>query len=470
MNLSLFDLYKIGIGPSSSHTVGPMKAARQFVLDLDDEIENVASVEVDLYGSLAMTGEGHGSVMAVMVGLEGHPPDEVLHSEVRALTSRCEKDHVLLVGGEKKIYFRPEIHIRLQKGKRLSYHTNGMRFRASDAVGNTLLKKTYYSIGGGFVIDHDVIKKTSNKTRRTFPFSFSTAQELLDLGRKNHMSIAEMIWENEKQLRSEEEISLGIKNLWHVMQDSVFRGCHQEGVLPGRLKVKRRAPKLYQKLASEAEMETYDDPAIIMDWVSLFAMAVNEENASFGRIVTAPTNGAAGIIPAVLHYYEKFIPSFEVKGIETFFLTSSAIGALYKMKASISGAEVGCQGEVGVASSMAAAGLAAALGGTNEQVENAAEIAMEHHLGMTCDPIAGLVQIPCIERNTMGAIKAINATRLALRQDGDHYVTLDEVIKTMYQVGKDMDEKYKETSTGGLAKYVAVKDDPYYVSVNITEC
>ena len=461
--VSVFQLFSIGIGPSSSHTVGPMRAARLFAQEMksDGHLPYVASLNIELFGSLAMTGKGHATDIAVLLGMEGETPDELDPNSVQSRIRRIETDKTLRILGQHHISFSPEKHLIFHKGKRFTYHSNAMRFKAFDARGNLLLSDIYYSVGGGFVVpQEEALESTyTSSLEETVTFPFQTCEDLLHHCRENGMSIAQIMMENEKSWRSEVQIREGILKIWQVMKDSVNRGISQEGILPGGLNVKRRAAEIFQNLTKEGD--SIKEPSEVFDWVSLFALAVNEENAAGGRIVTAPTNGAAGIIPAVLHYYQKFIPSFNDDGVVTFFLTAAAIGILYKEGASLSAAEMGCQGEVGVASSMAAAGLTAALGGTNEQVENAAEIGMEHHLGLTCDPVAGLVQIPCIERNTMGAIKAINAMRLAMHSNGDHRVSLDQVIAAMRQTGEDMQSKYKETSEGGLA---------LFVGVNVPEC
>jgi len=459
MSISVFDLFKIGIGPSSSHTVGPMRAARQFAAGLRDEglLEQVATVKAELYGSLAATGKGHGSDKAIMLGLEGSTPEGV---EVERIDARLEgiraagRLHLL---GTHPIAFREKEHLLMYRRESLPFHPNGMRFTAYDAAGQTLRARVYYSVGGGFVVDESAVGADRIVPDRTpLRFPFTTAAQLLEHCEANELSISEVMLENEKAWRSEAEIHDGLLHIWQVMQDCVRRGATNEGVMPGGLKVKRRAAGLYRKLSSSPEANLRD-PLTVLDWISFYALAVNEENASGGRVVTAPTNGAAGIIPAVLHYYTRFVPGANDDGVVRFLLTAGAIAILYKENASISGAEVGCQGEVGVACSMAAGALAEVLGGTPLQVENAAEIGMEHHLGLTCDPIGGLVQVPCIERNAMASTNAVNAARLALRGDGEHFVSLDKVIKTMRETGADMKTKYKETSRGGLA-------------VNVIEC
>jgi L-serine dehydratase len=449
--LSVFDIFKIGVGPSSSHTVGPMKAARQFVSGLRNTRVPVASIRVSLHGSLAYTGKGHGSDSAVILGLMGSQPETLDPDDVEGMLRAVHDNACLNVPDVGDIKFVPDEDIVFEYGEELPRHTNGMRFSAYDTEGNALLTEDYYSLGGGFVARGDEPEVSSQEGEPPFPFT--SGAELLDLAEQNSMSFAELVLRNEQQWRSEEEIGQRLTNIWSAMQSCVARGLRNEGVLPGPLAVTRRAPQLYKKMSDRGSKDGLD----AMDWVNIFAIAVNEENAAGGRVVTSPTNGAAGIIPAVLHYYEKFVADASDDGIRQFLLVAGAIGILYKINASISGAEMGCQGEVGVACSMAAAGLAAALGGSNSQVEDAAEIGMEHNLGLTCDPVGGLVQIPCIERNAMGAVKAINAARLALQGDGSHKVTLDQVISTMRQTGLDMATIYKETSEGGLA-------------VNVPEC
>ncbi len=461
--VSIFQLFSIGIGPSSSHTVGPMRAALQFVKKLETNhlLIHTASVTVELFGSLAMTGKGHATDKAILLGLEGESPENTDPDRVDArFESILEKQELYLIG-QHRISFVMNEHLLFLKGKRFTYHSNAMRFKAIDARGITISSEIYYSVGGGFVVHQDQILESSFTPilDETIPFPFQTCEELFYHCDEMQMSIAEIMMENEKVWRSPQQIKQGILHIWQIMQDSVKRGFSNEGILPGGLNVKRRAPGLYRKLMANGGRIV--DPSEVFDWVSLFALAVNEENAAGGRVVTAPTNGAAGIIPSVLHYYNKFTPNPTEEGVITFFLTAAAIGILYKEGASLSAAEMGCQGEVGVACSMAAGGLTAALGGTKEQIANAAEIGMEHNLGLTCDPIAGLVQIPCIERNTMGAIQAINAQRLALHGDGVHRVSLDQVIAAMRQTGEDMNSKYKETSEAGLA---------FYVPLNLPAC
>lgn len=455
MAISVFDLFSIGIGPSSSHTVGPMRAACQFLNNLitHGSLEQVDRIVVDLYGSLALTGKGHSTDLAILLGLEGATPEGIHPDEVLPRVQFIRENGKLLLLGKYSIAFDESTDLLFQGDKQLPYHPNAMRFRAYKQ-GKELYQQVIYSLGGGFIVDHESAHNSSEiPSDKVVLHPFSKADELLSICKKKKMTIAQLMWENERAWRSEREIREGILNIWQIMKDCVKRGCQEEGILPGGLNVKRRALGIYRYLQKQAAIPLHlRDSAEVMDWVSLWALAVNEENAAGGRVVTAPTNGAAGVIPAVLHYYEKFTANPSEEGIITFFLTAAAMGILYKKGASISAAEMGCMGEVGVACSMAAAGLAAALGATNEQVENAAEIGMEHHLGMTCDPIMGLVQIPCIERNTMGANKAINAERLArLHGNGEHRVSLDQVIATMKQTGNDMKSIYKETSMGGLA-------------------
>ncbi|MEJ2759196.1 MAG: L-serine ammonia-lyase [Anaerolineales bacterium] len=458
--ISVFDLFKIGIGPSSSHTVGPMRAARLFAESLCQAglLDQSDRVQVTLYGSLALTGKGHATDTAILLGLMGEKPELVDPTAVGNQVAAVREKHTLNLFGVKAIRFDESTDLVFEQRETLPFHINGMRFRAFDFQGKPLYVREYYSVGGGFVVADNEIDSLgeTGEDQFDFPYPFSTAAELLHICEQENLPIYEIVLRNENVLRPEEETRAGILRIWEVMQDCVTRGCIQTGFLPGSLKVERRAPKLHQSLTSRPEF-ALRDPLTTMDWVNLYALAVNEENAAGGRVVTAPTNGAAGIIPAVLHYYCNFVSNSSEDGVVRFFLTAAAIGMLYKANASISGAEVGCQGEVGVACSMAAAGLAEVRGGSIYQVENAAEIGMEHNLGLTCDPVRGLVQIPCIERNAMGAIKAINATRIALRGDGAHHVSLDTVIATMRQTGEDMNSRYKETSLGGLA-------------VNLVEC
>ncbi len=460
MMVSVFQMFSIGIGPSSSHTVGPMRAARLFVKRLQEEafLSATATLSVELFGSLAMTGHGHATDIALLLGLEGNAPEEVDPNSVEERVSNIRGTGFLNLLGKHKIAFTEEKHLLFLKGKRLPYHSNAIRFRARDARGKEIASHIYYSVGGGFVVGHEEThQKTESPSQpqaNVVPYPFSTAKELLAHCFREGKEIWEIVMDNERTWRDDEEIRRGILRIWNVMQACVNRGCQQEGVLPGGLGVKRRAANMYRSLTKEGNIA--QDPTEVMDWVSLFALAVNEENAAGGRVVTAPTNGASGVIPAVLHYYSKFCRGSSEEGIIKFFLTATAIGVLYKEGASLSAAEMGCQGEVGVACSMAAGALAAALGASTMQIENAAEIGMEHNLGLTCDPVGGLVQIPCIERNTMGAIKAINACRLAMHGDGQHRVSLDEVIIAMRHTGEDMKSIYKETSEGGLAAHVSV--------------
>jgi L-serine dehydratase len=450
-SISVFDIFKIGVGPSSSHTVGPMKAARQFAAGLLQQQLPVARISITLYGSLAYTGKGHGTDSAILLGLLGCEPEtldpDTVDDQLRQVHVRQE----IVIPGIGMLAFDPERDLLFEMKQELPRHTNGMRFVAQNKGGATIFSEDYYSLGGGFVARGDEAEVASQEGERLYPFT--SGGELLQMSESNSMSIAELVEKNELHWRSKAEVEKRISDVWLAMQNCVTRGLATEGVLPGRLSVLRRAAKLHRKLLAREETTAMD----AMDWVNVFAIAVNEENAAGGKVVTSPTNGAAGIIPAVIHYYMKFERNADEEGIKRFILVAGAIGILYKINASISGAEMGCQGEVGVACSMAAAGLVAANGGSNSQIENAAEIGMEHNLGLTCDPVGGLVQIPCIERNAMGAIKAINAARLAMQGDGTHKVSLDQVIKTMRQTGLDMSTIYKETSEGGLA-------------VNVPEC
>jgi L-serine dehydratase len=452
--LSVFDLFKIGIGPSSSHTVGPMRAARQFAVRLQESriLDRVTRISVTLYGSLGATGKGHGSDKAILLGLSGHEPDNVDVEAIAGMVEAIRTSQTLTLLGTHALRFEERRDLTFNHKDTLPLHSNGMLFAAYGEDGTGLATGTYYSVGGGFVVTDGRI--VSDAT--VLPFPFRNGDELLALCESEKSSIAEIMRRNERAWRTDRQIDEGLLHIWHVMQACVKRGCETPGVLPGGYKVKRRAPGLFAQLTAP-QVPGPADPLIALDWVNLWALAVNEENAAGGRVVTAPTNGAAGIMPALMHYYARFVHGANDAGIVDFLLTAAAIGFLYKENASISGAEVGCQGEVGVACSMSAAALAAVLGGSVRQVENAAEIAMEHHLGLTCDPVGGLVQIPCIERNAIGAAKAINVARMALRGDGTHYVSLDKVIKTMRETGADMKTKYKETSRGGLA-------------VNIVEC
>ena len=463
MAISVFDLFKIGIGPSSSHTVGPMRAARLFALRLahDGQLERTARVQAQLYGSLGATGKGHGSDKAVLLGLAGYEPDTVDVDAIPALLATIRESGRLPLLGQHAIAFAEKTDLKFHRRETLPFHANGMRFTAFAADGAELAARAYYSVGGGFVVSDEVAadgarQKVIAPDATVLPHPFTTGAQLMAQTQALGCSIAEVMRRNERHWRPDAEIDAGLLRIWQVMQDCVQRGCRTEGVLPGGFKVKRRAAALRDALTAHPE-QALRDPLQVLDWVNLYALAVNEENAAGGRVVTAPTNGAAGIVPAVLHYYTRFVPGASDAGVVDFLLTAAAIGILYKENASISGAEVGCQGEVGVACSMAAGALCAVMGGTPEQAENAAEIGMEHHLGLTCDPVGGLVQIPCIERNAIASVKAINAARMALRGDGTHFVSLDQVIKTMRETGADMKTKYKETARGGLA-------------VNVIEC
>ncbi|HZU64819.1 MAG TPA: L-serine ammonia-lyase [Novosphingobium sp.] len=458
MSVSAFDLFKIGIGPSSSHTVGPMVAARRFGEALEGEglLAAVARLEVDLYGSLALTGKGHASDVAVILGLAGHLPATVEPDAVPAILADVAARGRIAFMGRHDVAFDPVADIHFLMRERQPFHSNAMAIAAYDAAGQQIARRFYYSVGGGFVLDEEeALRNAPAADEVPVPYAYASAAELMELGEASGLTICQMMLANELAHRTRAEVEAGLDAIADTMAACIDRGCAQDGVLPGGLKVKRRAARLASELAARQQM-ALNEPLAILDWVNLWAMAVNEENAAGGRVVTAPTNGAAGIIPAVLRYYERCYRGTR-EGRRSFLLAAAAIGSLYKRNASISGAEVGCQGEVGVACSMAAAGLTAALGGTNAQVENAAEIAMEHNLGLTCDPIGGLVQIPCIERNAMGAVKAIDASRLAMLGDGSHVVSLDKVIEVMRQTGADMRDKYKETSQGGLA-------------VNVVEC
>jgi L-serine dehydratase len=455
MTLSVFDIFKIGIGPSSSHTMGPMRAAHAFALGLkrDGLLAATEQVIVRLYGSLALTGVGHGTDRAILLGLEGAEPESVDPDAIESTVQRIRKSGRIKLLGEHDTTFDEPMQLLFMRSERLPAHSNGMRFSALGAGQKVLKEENYYSIGGGFITRDGETQAHEATDHPTPPYPFESADELLATCREHGLELFELMLANERTWRSDADVRAGLLRIWGVMQACVERGFRQSGVLPGVLKVRRRAPKLYRVL-TEARGS---NPLDVMDWVNAWALAVNEENAAGGRVVTAPTNGAAGIVPSVLHFYKRFEPGANDDGIVRFLLTAGAMAMLYKKNASISGAEMGCQGEVGVACSMAAAGLVAALHGTNEQIENAAEIGMEHNLGLTCDPVAGLVQIPCIERNAMGAVKAINASRLAMRGDGTHKVSLDQVIATMRQTGADMSTIYKETSQGGLA-------------VNVPEC
>jgi L-serine dehydratase len=459
INLSLVDLFTIGIGPSSSHTVGPMRAANRFAHELltSGQAEATTSVTVHLYGSLALTGHGHGTDKAVIAGLTGARPEDISPDAFNTLFDQVQSCGQLSLGDKHSIDFTLDQNLSFHYDTTLPGHPNGMIFTAADHAGEPLLEVEFYSVGGGFVLakgEHAAAQTTGHNIK--LPHPFSSGEELLAIGEHHRLPISEIMLANETAWREESETLAYVAKVRDTMMACIKRGCEQTGRLPGDLAVRRRAHAHYKNLTENPELGLRD-PLTVLDWVNLFALAVSEENAAGGRVVTAPTNGAAGVIPAVLCYYLRFCPGADDKGATTFLLTAAAIGVIYKKRASISGAEVGCQGEVGVACSMAAAALTAALGGTNEQIENAAEIGMEHNLGLTCDPVGGLVQVPCIERNAMGATKAINAARLAFRGDGQHMVSLDKVIETMRQTGLDMATKYKETSQGGLA-------------VNVVEC
>ncbi len=466
MAISVFDLFKIGIGPSSSHTVGPMRAAGLFLDELTrrEHFQTTATVRTELFGSLGATGRGHGSDKAVILGLMGETPEHTDTTTVNERVRAVRENAQLPLAGHHTIAFDESTDLVLYRDKSLPFHSNGMRLTALDGAGNTLHEAIYYSVGGGFVVDESAAAGEDPLVEddSALPYPFTTAERLLELANEHNLSISSIMLANERAWRSDAEIKSGLLNIWQVMQDCVAQGIETEGVLPGGMKVKRRACALHRKLNCETP-ETAS-PIGVLDWVNLYALAVNEENAGGGRVVTAPTNGAAGIIPAVLHYYVKHCPGASDDGVIRFLLTAGAIGILFKENASISGAEVGCQGEVGSACSMAAGALTEVLGGTPAQVENAAEIGMEHNLGLTCDPIGGLVQVPCIERNAMASVKAINASRMAMRGDGTHFVSLDKVIKTMRETGMDMSHKYKETARGGLAIHVLE------VPVNVVEC
>jgi len=456
MNLSVLEIFKIGLGPSSSHTMGPMNAACTFVDDLTrlGQLERTARVGAQLYGSLALTGKGHCTDRAVLLGLAGHRPHEIDPAAIEPELERIRGGGRLRLGGRHEIEFDEPLDLLFHRDQTLPLHPNGMRFTALDAAGNVLHREEFYSTGGGFVVRAAEFGREPDAANDlTVPYPFESGGDLLKACRDNGLEMYEVVMANENAFRPQAETHAALLRIWSVMNDCIERGFRATGLLPGVLKVRRRASRLHRMLVETAEPQ----PLQVMDWVNAFALAVNEENAAGGKVVTAPTNGAAGIVPAVIAYYRRFEPGASEEGVVRFLLVAGAIGMLYKKNASISGAEMGCQGEVGVACSMAAAGLVAALNGTPEQIENAAEIGMEHNLGLTCDPIAGLVQIPCIERNAMGAMKAINAARLAVRGDGTHKVSLDQVIATMRQTGRDMSVIYKETSQGGLA-------------VNVPEC
>src|SRR5438552_4690844 len=455
MTLSVFDIFKVGIGPSSSHTMGPMRAAREFAFSLkrDGLLGTTQEIAVRLYGSLAFTGVGHGTDRAILAGLEGAEPESVDPDSIEPTVQRIRTSGRIRLGGEHEIAFDEPMQLLMMQHERLPRHSNGMRFTALGSDRRTLREEDYYSIGGGFIVRGGEQEAREASSHAPPPYPFASGAQLLSLCREHGLEMYELVLANERAWAPEAEVRARLMHLWQVMQACVERGFRQSGLLPGVLKVRRRAPRLYRMLTESATARPLD----VMDWVNAYALAVNEENAAGGRVVTAPTNGAAGIVPAVLHYYTRFVPGANDKGVIDFLLSAAAIGILYKENASISGAEVGCQGEVGVACSMAAGALCAVLGGSHEQVENAAELGMEHHLGLTCDPVGGLVQIPCIERNAIASVKAINAARMALRGDGTHHVSLDKVIKTMRETGADMMTKYKETARGGLA-------------VNIVEC
>jgi len=458
--VSVFELFSIGVGPSSSHTLGPMRAAKKFAefLLAENLLDQVEKLELELFGSLALTGLGHGTDKALLLGLAGYSAHDVPLDLIDEYLGSIRRTHQLPILRQRTIEFNPDRHLVFHKDRRLPYHSNGMRFHAFGKNGKKLMKEVYYSVGGGFIMSYSELQAGIEETpKQEIPYPFRTFKDLKAHCRKKKKSIAEIMMLNETAWRKKSEVEDYLINIWRVMQESIQNGIKNEGILPGGLLVKRRAPSLYKKLMDGGD----EDPLHVIDWASMVGIAVNEENAAGGRIVTAPTNGAAGVIPATLFYYKKFIPQYSEKNVIDFLLTAGAMAILYKFGASISAAEMGCQGEIGVASSMAAAGLTAVMGGTLNQVENAAEIAMEHHLGATCDPVGGLVQIPCIERNAMGVVKALNASRLALAGTGEFRVTLDEVINSMREIGTDMSAKYKETSTGGLATNVPL---------NLPEC
>lgn len=457
LSISIFDIFTVGIGPSSSHTVGPMRATKDFISQLESDLNTVHRISITLYGSLAFTGRGHGTDKALMMGLLGEAPESVNPDSIPSIIAAISKNKKIALLHRHSISFSPETDILYNYEQIYDFHPNAMKFVAFDSDEKIMKETMYYSIGGGFIVNENDTLANTPTADEDLPYPFQTAADLLAHCHKNSMTIADVMLENEKTWRTEEEIKAGLLDIAAVMEACIEKGCHTEGELSGQLRVRRRAPALLKKLIQRGDPNAQHPQT--MNWLNLYAMAVNEENAAGGRVVTAPTNGAAGIIPSVLKYYKNFCVEVSESGIINYLLTAGAIGLLYKKNASISGAEMGCQGEVGVACSMAAGALAAALDGTVSQVENAAEIGMEHNLGLTCDPVDGLVQIPCIERNAMGAVKAVNAARLALAEDGDHKVTLDMVINTMREIGKNMNTMYKETSKGGLA-----------VAVNITEC
>lgn len=467
--ISIFDLFKIGIGPSSSHTVGPMKAANLFVSALSQQqlLTQVDRVQVELFGSLGATGKGHGSDIAVMLGLMGEQPQTTDVAAISQKIADIQAQNTLSLNQQHKINFIADKDLILNGRVSLPHHPNALTITAF--TGNEIVyQNTYYSIGGGFVQTEQEAQAKEpviESVKKPVPYPFNNAKELLQICQYNQLSIAQVVRANELANLSEDELLSGLNDIWQVMQDCVNDGCRHDGILPGGLQVQRRAKAIYQQLSAADSRKAFNDALAVMDWVNLYALAVNEENASGGRVVTAPTNGAAGVIPAVMHYYRDFCPSYTLQGLHDFLLTAAAIGIIIKENASISGAEVGCQGEVGSACAMAAAGLTYVLGGSPAQCANAAEIGIEHHLGMTCDPIAGLVQVPCIERNAMAAVKAINASRLALKGNGQHVVSLDKAIKTMKETGRDMMSKYKETAMGGLA--INVLDEDFAAQSNL---
>lgn len=467
--ISIFDLFKIGIGPSSSHTVGPMKAANLFVSALSQQqlLTQVDRVQVELFGSLGATGKGHGSDIAVMLGLMGEQPQTTDVTAISQKIADIQAQNTLCLNQQHKINFIADKDLILNGRVSLPHHPNALTITAF--TGNEIVyQNTYYSIGGGFVQTEQEAQAKEpviESVKKLVPYPFNNAKELLQICQDNQLSIAQVVRANELANLGEDELLGGLNDIWQVMQDCVNDGCRHDGILPGGLQVQRRAKAIYQQLSAADSRKAFNDALAVMDWVNLYALAVNEENASGGRVVTAPTNGAAGVIPAVMHYYRDFCPSYTLQGLHDFLLTAAAIGIIIKENASISGAEVGCQGEVGSACAMAAAGLTYVLGGSPAQCANAAEIGIEHHLGMTCDPIAGLVQVPCIERNAMAAVKAINASRLALKGNGQHVVSLDKAIKTMKETGRDMMSKYKETAMGGLA--INVLDEDFAASSNL---
>lgn len=467
--ISIFDLFKIGIGPSSSHTVGPMKAANLFVSALSQQqlLTQVDRVQVELFGSLGATGKGHGSDIAVMLGLMGEQPQTTDVAAISQKIADIQAQNTLSLNQQHEINFVADKDLILNGRVSLPHHPNALTITAF--TGNEIVyQNTYYSIGGGFVQTEQEAQAKEpviESVKKPVPYPFNNAKELLQICQYNQLSIAQVVRANELANLSEDELLGGLNDIWQVMQDCVNDGCRHDGILPGGLQVQRRAKAIYQQLSAADSRKAFNDALAVMDWVNLYALAVNEENASGGRVVTAPTNGAAGVIPAVMHYYRDFCPSYTLQGLHDFLLTAAAIGIIIKENASISGAEVGCQGEVGSACAMAAAGLTYVLGGSPAQCANAAEIGIEHHLGMTCDPIAGLVQVPCIERNAMAAVKAINASRLALKGNGQHVVSLDKAIKTMKETGRDMMSKYKETAMGGLA--INVLDEDFAAQSNL---